>query len=267
MVAWRLLARLGRYRSLLFHDPVFIHCLSVVHVLTSSRKKTGIRRRGMNQKQNSGISRNQASPALVVGMKALVKGETRTITLVEQNDAELVRLTLCGNTQAYNSLVQRYQRQVYNLAYRMLGNAEDAGDLVQDTFLRAYNALGTFRQDASFLTWLYKIASNLCIDQPALAQSQKRPFARCGDCRRTGTRRGLPRQRAGRGRSARLDAGCGTTCHQESAGAVSRRRGDAAFAGYERRRDCPRPEHAHRHGQNTSVSGQGDAAGAAAPRP
>lgn len=84
---------------------------------------------------------------------------------MEQNDADLVRQTLCGNTAAYNGLVQRYQRQVYNLAYRMLGNAEDAGDLVQDTFLRAYGALASFRQDASFLTWLYKIASNLCIDQ------------------------------------------------------------------------------------------------------
>lgn len=84
---------------------------------------------------------------------------------MEQSDAELVRQTLCGNTTAYNGLVQRYQRQVYNLAYRMLGNAEDSGDLVQETFLRAYGALASFRQDASFLTWLYKIASNLCIDQ------------------------------------------------------------------------------------------------------
>ncbi len=83
---------------------------------------------------------------------------------MEQNDADLVRQTLCGNTAAYNGLVLRYQRQVYSLAFRMLGNAEDAGDLVQDTFLRAYNALASFRQDASFLTWLYKIASNLCID-------------------------------------------------------------------------------------------------------
>jgi RNA polymerase sigma-70 factor (ECF subfamily) len=88
----------------------------------------------------------------------------RTATLVEQTDADLVRQTLCGQSAAYNTLVQRYQRQVYNLAYRMLGNAEDAGDLVQDTFLRAYGALASFRQDASFLTWLYKIASNLCID-------------------------------------------------------------------------------------------------------
>ena len=75
-----------------------------------------------------------------------------------------MRQTLCGNTSAYNGLVVKYQRQVYNLAYRMLGNAEDAGDLVQDTFLRAYSALASFRQDASFLTWLYKITSNLCID-------------------------------------------------------------------------------------------------------
>src|ERR1044071_1630556 len=89
-----------------------------------------------------------------------------TSTLVmEVTDADLVRKTLSGKTEAYNVLVQRYQRQVYNLAYRMLGNAEDAGDLVQDTFLRAYSALAKFRQDASFLTWLYKIASNLCIDQ------------------------------------------------------------------------------------------------------
>ncbi len=84
---------------------------------------------------------------------------------METTDADLVRQTLNGNQSAYNGLVQRYQRQVYNLAYRMLGNAEDAGDLVQDTFLRAYGALSSFRQDASFLTWLYKIASNLCIDQ------------------------------------------------------------------------------------------------------
>ena len=89
-----------------------------------------------------------------------------TSTLVmEITDADLVRKTLSGKTEAYNALVQRYQRQGYKLAYRMLGNADDAGDLVQDTFLRAYGALASFRQDASFLTWLYKIASNLCIDQ------------------------------------------------------------------------------------------------------
>ncbi|HSV72561.1 MAG TPA: sigma-70 family RNA polymerase sigma factor [Chthonomonadales bacterium] len=79
-------------------------------------------------------------------------------------DAALVQRTLRGETAAYNVLVERYQRQVYSLIYRMIGNADDAGDLLQDTFLRAYSALASFRQDASFLTWLYKIASNLSID-------------------------------------------------------------------------------------------------------
>jgi len=83
---------------------------------------------------------------------------------MDQSDAALVQRTLRGDRAAYDILVQRNQRQVYSLAYRMLGNAEDAGDLVQETFLRAYGALPSFRQDASFLTWLYKIASNLCID-------------------------------------------------------------------------------------------------------
>jgi RNA polymerase sigma-70 factor, ECF subfamily len=83
---------------------------------------------------------------------------------MEISDAALVQRTLQGDTAAYNTLVQRYQRQVYNLAYRMLNSAEDASDIVQDTYVRAYSALSSFRQDASFLTWLYKIASNLCID-------------------------------------------------------------------------------------------------------
>ncbi len=84
---------------------------------------------------------------------------------MESTDAALVQQTLRGETEAYDCLVRKYQRQVYNLAYRMLGNSEDAGDLVQETFIRAYAALSSFRLDASFLTWLYKIASNLCIDQ------------------------------------------------------------------------------------------------------
>lgn len=83
---------------------------------------------------------------------------------MQEADASLVQRTLRGETAAFNTLVVRYQRHVYNLAYRMIGNADDAGDLVQETFLRAYGALASFRQDASFLTWLYKITSNLCID-------------------------------------------------------------------------------------------------------
>ena len=98
-------------------------------------------------------------------MNAILQAGSRTHALsMEAPDAALVQRTLAGETSAYNCLVQRYQRQVYNLSYRMLNSAEDAADIVQDTFVRAFGALGSFRQDASFLTWLYKIASNLCID-------------------------------------------------------------------------------------------------------
>src|ERR1051326_1727322 len=91
---------------------------------------------------------------------------------MESTDGALVQRTLRGDTEAYDCLVRKYQRQVYNLTYRMLGNSEDAGDLVQETFIRAYGALSSFRLDASFLTWLYKIASNLCIDQMGSRKSK-----------------------------------------------------------------------------------------------
>ncbi len=87
-------------------------------------------------------------------------------------DAELVRRTLSGDTHCYDVLVQRYQRQVYSLLFRLLGNATDAEDLLQETFIKAYRALHSFRQDASFLTWLYKIAANLSIDLMRMRRSR-----------------------------------------------------------------------------------------------
>lgn len=83
---------------------------------------------------------------------------------MECTDAILVRRTLVGDKRAYDVLVDRYYRPVYSVAYRMLGNCDDARDIVQDAFVRAYNSLERFRSDANFQTWLFKIASNLCID-------------------------------------------------------------------------------------------------------
>jgi RNA polymerase sigma-70 factor (ECF subfamily) len=72
--------------------------------------------------------------------------------------------SLQGDQQAFAQLVARYQRQVYNLAYRMLKNAEDAEDAAQEAFLRAYRALPSFELGRKFSSWLLSIASNLCID-------------------------------------------------------------------------------------------------------
>jgi len=60
--------------------------------------------------------------------------------------------------------LERYEKKVYNLAYRMLSNREDARDISQEAFLKAYFALPSFRGDAAFSTWLYRIATNLCLD-------------------------------------------------------------------------------------------------------
>lgn len=70
-----------------------------------------------------------------------------------------------GDDLAFSNLVEAYQRPVYNLCYRMLGNAGDAEDAAQETFIRAYKALGRYDPSRKFSTWLLSIASNYCIDQ------------------------------------------------------------------------------------------------------
>lgn len=70
-----------------------------------------------------------------------------------------------GDQQAFEKLVAAYQKPVYNLTYRMLGNAGDAEDAAQETFLRAYSNLDSYDPSRKFSSWLFAIASNYCIDQ------------------------------------------------------------------------------------------------------
>ncbi|MGE4353292.1 MAG: RNA polymerase sigma factor [Oscillospiraceae bacterium] len=71
---------------------------------------------------------------------------------------------LAGNTQDFEIFVLQYQTPIYNLALRMVGNEEDAYDLTQDAFIRAFNSLESFRGDCKFSVWLYRLTSNLCRD-------------------------------------------------------------------------------------------------------
>ena len=81
-----------------------------------------------------------------------------------KNEADLIARAKDGDTQAFEKLVLEHQTKVYNLALRMTGNAEDALDLSQETFLRVYKALSLFKGQSSFSTWIYSIASNICLD-------------------------------------------------------------------------------------------------------
>src|ERR671933_767504 len=76
-----------------------------------------------------------------------------------------------GDSEAFRALVERHSRSVFRLAFRMTGNEQDAEDVVQESFLRAYRQLSKFDERASFGTWLYRIAANCSLD---LVRSRKR---------------------------------------------------------------------------------------------
>jgi RNA polymerase sigma-70 factor (ECF subfamily) len=79
-------------------------------------------------------------------------------------DEELVARSIGGDANSFNELIKRWERPIYALAYRQIGREEDARDVCQETFLRAYRALNGFRGQAKFSSWLYRIALNLCRD-------------------------------------------------------------------------------------------------------
>ena len=80
------------------------------------------------------------------------------------DETELIREAKRGNREAFGVLVERYQRRVVGVALAVVHNQEDALELAQETFVRAYENLGSFESRSSFSTWLYRIAANLAID-------------------------------------------------------------------------------------------------------
>jgi len=84
------------------------------------------------------------------------------------DDRDLVTATLAGHREAFDVIVERHRRQIYQLCFRFIGNHEDASDLAQDVFVRAYRGLRGFKGTAAFSTWLYRIAVNVCLNRVSL---------------------------------------------------------------------------------------------------
>ncbi len=82
-----------------------------------------------------------------------------------KDEAALIARAQAGNTDAFEELVHQHQRYVYNLALRVVGNPQEAEDLAQEAFVRAWQALPNFRRQAQFRTWLYRIVTNLCYNR------------------------------------------------------------------------------------------------------
>ncbi|QEG37750.1 RNA polymerase sigma factor [Bythopirellula goksoeyrii] len=83
------------------------------------------------------------------------------MTQIRPSDAELVAATQGGDRQAFGTLVERHQDRLFNTLLRVLGNAEDASEVLQDAFVQAYTKLDTFRGSSQFYTWMYRVALNL----------------------------------------------------------------------------------------------------------
>jgi RNA polymerase sigma-70 factor, ECF subfamily len=84
--------------------------------------------------------------------------------VVGLTDEELVSRSMGGDPESFNQLIRRWERPIYALAYRTIGREDDARDVVQETFLRAFRGLSGFKGQAKFSSWLYRITLNLCRD-------------------------------------------------------------------------------------------------------
>ncbi|MBT9152621.1 MAG: ECF RNA polymerase sigma factor SigE [Firmicutes bacterium] len=89
------------------------------------------------------------------------------------DELDLVRKSLGGDAEAFAAIVEKYQQRVYNVAFRMTGDREDSLDLTQESFVRVFRALKSFKGDSSLGTWIHRIVNNVVIDE--LRKRQRRP--------------------------------------------------------------------------------------------
>jgi RNA polymerase sigma-70 factor (ECF subfamily) len=103
----------------------------------------------------------------------LTQAQLDARALQRTEDDELIREAQRGDRSSFDSLVRRYDQSVLRLALHMLGNEQDAQDVHQEAFIKAYRHLGNFRFECSFYTWLYRIVTNLCLDQLRRRKSRR----------------------------------------------------------------------------------------------
>lgn len=93
--------------------------------------------------------------------------------MTEINEKEIIERVLGGDTEAFSELVTRYEKTVYNLAQRMVGDRSDAADMAQEAFVKAWTNLPSYRGESRFSAWLYRITTNVCLD--FLRHKSRRP--------------------------------------------------------------------------------------------
>jgi len=129
---------------------------------------------GTWQPQANRAWRERAADPVVDGGKArsVAGGAPADVAFGDLDETALVEACLAGRLEAFDVIVERHRRTVYQLCYRFVSNHEDASDLSQDVFLRAYRGLRGFRGGSSLATWLYRIGVNVCLNRVSV----KRPI-------------------------------------------------------------------------------------------
>ena len=120
---------------------------------------TRLTTRRIESSQGMAASRAMGGSSRDEATKAKERAETRALEM------DLIREAQAGSRTAFDALVRQYEHQVLRLALHLTGSEHDAEDIYQEAFLKAYRYIGNFRFECSFYTWIYRIVTNLCLDQ------------------------------------------------------------------------------------------------------
>ena len=121
--------------------------------------------------------------SLIIGnpISILTHSTMNEVINLDYPEKELVRRCKKGDTCAFEELIKAYEKKIYNIAFRMTGDRDDAYDIAQETCIKIYRSIKNFREDSSFATWVYRITSNVCIDEIRKRKNNVVPLAVASD--------------------------------------------------------------------------------------
>jgi len=121
-----------------------------------------------------GLRMTRPESLVIAAQSGDSRGDASDLQTVE--DHALVAAFLSGRREAFDVIVERHRRHVYQLCYRFVGNHEDASDLAQDVFVRAFKGLRNFKGDSALGTWLYRVGVNACLNRVAVKRPVSEPI-------------------------------------------------------------------------------------------
>lgn len=101
----------------------------------------------------------------------VIQGGSKVI--MSHNEQLLLERAKAGDVAAFEKLIEVYQKKIFNLAYRMTGNFDDAGDMAQEALVRIFKSIANFKEQSSFSTWVYRITTNVCLDELRKKKNKK----------------------------------------------------------------------------------------------